>query len=146
MATVRRGTYTDVLTIVEYMRVYHTTSNLKDIEFNTTSMVATINHHVTARDHCVFIAEDSGDICGVLLGSTDCFIFNEKAKWATDTLFVAKQGGKLLLDMFKQWAFDKKVDRIIMGNSSGNVKVDTFYQEEALELTGGMYVFHKEQV
>lgn len=137
---VRRATMNDVGTIVKYLKQYHEEeSNLADIPFDLLSMTHSIEYYIGMPRHVCFLYERDGELLGVLAGSIEEFMFNQKRYWATDLLNVCKQGGAWLLKKFIAWAQLYKVDRIIMGVSTGNERSDMLYEAIGMKRDGGMY-------
>ena len=141
MAGVRRATYNDTTNIVEFLEKYHTEGSvLEDIPFSVRDMTSAVNFYLKMPKHTIFVYEDSGSkLRGVLMGSVEPFMFNIKRFWATDLLFVADAGGAWLLKKFIAWSKLYKVDRIMMGVSTGNDRSDELYNALGLERMGGMY-------
>jgi hypothetical protein len=141
MAT-RLATQNDTPALVKFLEAYHRDdSNLSDIPFDRLSMSKAINYYVSMPKHIVFVYEDAkSTITGVLMGSIEPFMFNEKRKWATDLLHVSTQGGPWLMKRFFAWAKLHKVDRIIMGISTGDPRADQLYTEMGMDRKGGMYM------
>lgn len=138
----RLATIADVGRIVHFLKKYHEEdSNLKDIPFDRRSMVKCTEYHITQPKHACFVYIDDDKLLrGVLMCSIEPFMFNEKRKWATDILNVADAGGAWLVKRFISWAKHHRVDRIIMGVSTGNTRVDELYKAVGFENTGGMYM------
>lgn len=139
MGRVRLATFTEVQEIVDFLERYHLTSNLSDIPFDRNSMRQSVNYHIGMKQHVCYVYDDEG-VAGVLMGSVEPFMFNQKRKWATDTLFIADKGGAQLLKQFHKWAKHYNVDRIVQGVSSGNQRADDLYEILGMERVGGMYV------
>jgi hypothetical protein len=141
MAGVRRATYNDVTTIVEFLEHYHTNGSvLEDIPFSVKDMTGAVNFYLKMPKHVIFIYEDSASkLRGVLMGSVEPFMFNQRRSWATDLLFVSEVGGAWILKKFISWAKLYKVDRIMMGVSTRNERSDDLYHALGLEQMGGMY-------
>ena len=141
MAGVRRATYNDTTNIVEFLEKYHTEGSvLSDIPFNSKDMTSVTNYHLKMPKHVIFIYEDTSEkLRGVLMGSIEPFMFNQRRTWASDLLFVSEQGGAWILKKFIAWARLYNVDRIMMGVSTRNERSDDLYQALGLEHMGGMY-------
>jgi len=136
----RIATQNDVTTIVEFLRNYHENgSNLADIPFDKQSMRHAVEYYITFPKHVCFIYEKNEQLRGVIMGSIEPFMFNEKRKWATDLLNVAQEGGPWLLRRFFEWAKSHRVDRIFMGVSTGNDRSNQLYEAMGMERLGGMY-------
>lgn len=145
MAT-RLATQVDTTEIIEFLRKYHAEdSNLSDIPFDKTSMVKAINYYISMPKHVCFVYVEKGKIDGVFMASIEPFMFNEKRKWATDLLNVANTGGAWLMKRFIAWAKMHRVDRIMMGVSTGNPRSDSLYEAMGLKRTGGMYTMSFEK-
>jgi alkaline phosphatase len=140
MAT-RLATHNDTQTLVKFLENYHRDdSNLQDIPFDKLSMSKAIDYYIGMPKHVVFIYETSDHkLKGVLMGSIEPFMFNEKRKWATDLINVAEQGGAWLMKRFISWAHMHKVDRIIMGISTEDPNADELYEAMQMTRLGGMY-------
>ena len=141
MTGVRRAGFNDTKVIVDFLERYHVDeSNLSDIPFDRKSMTQVTDYYIGTPKHVVFVYVDSSaEIKGVLMGAVEPFMFNQKRLWATDLVFVAKAGGAWLLKKFIAWSRLFKVDRIMMGVSTGNSRSDDLYIALGLERTGGMY-------
>lgn len=142
MAT-RVATHCDTKIIVEFLKKYHENgSNLSDIEFDKLSMTKALDYYIGMPKHIVFVYESKDNqITGVLMGSIEPFMFNEKRKWATDLLNIAEGGGAWLMKRFFAWASMHRVDRIIMGTSTEDSRTDILYTALGGLKLGGMYSF-----
>lgn len=139
----RKATHEDTGNITKFLAQYHVEkSNLQDIPFNKESMTKAIGYYISNPRHVVFVAEDNEEITGVLMGSIEPFVFNEKRHWATDLVFVATKGGAWLLKKFLAWAKLYKVDRIIMGVSTDMERSDELYAAVGMHRVGGMHVLN----
>lgn len=137
--TTRAARIEDVQHIVKYLEEYHYHSNLKDMPFDKRSMSSAVRYYIDTPKHQAFVYTKDNKITGVLLGSIEPFMFNEKRSWATDLLFVADEGGLWLLKRFVAWAKQFGVDRIIMGISSGDDRAHRLYESVGLVYLGNMY-------
>ena len=140
MAT-RLATHSDTQELVKFLAKYHAEdSNLKDIPFSKQSMSKAIGYYIGMPKHAVFVYETEDKvITGVLMGSLEPFMFNERRHWATDLLNVAEMGGSWLMKRFIAWAKMHKVDRVIMGISTDDPRVERLYEAMGMERKGGMY-------
>lgn len=143
MVGTRVATHNDTQRIVDFLKKYHEEgSNLADIPFDRLSMSQCIDYYVGTARHVCFIYEKEKQITGVLMASVEPFMFNKKRKWATDLLNVADEGGAWLVKRFIAWAEMMKVDRIIMGVSTGDERTDGLYKAMGMLPTGGMYLLN----
>lgn len=131
--------------ILDYLEDYHVNgSNLKDVPFSRKDTRKVVEYYMRASDCIALIGEYDGEVKGVLLGGLEPFFFNSKKCYATDMLFVSNGAGLGLLRKFKEWAFSRGADRIMMGVSSGDSRAGDFLELFGFEPTGGMYVLCKE--
>lgn len=139
--TTRVANHNDTQELVKFLEKYHAEdSNLKDIPFDKRSMSKAIDYYIGMPQHIVFVYDSKeSKITGVLMGSIEPFMFNEKRKWATDLLNVGTEGGVWLMKRFFDWAKMHKVDRIIMGISTGDSRVERLYEALGMDRKGGMY-------
>ena len=140
MAGVRRATQVDVKEIIEFLEKYHIEeSNLADIPFDKGTMIRSIEYYLTHPKHVIFVYTVDDKITGILMGNIEPFIFNDKRQWATDLVFAATTGGAWLLKRFINWAKLYKIDRIVMGVSSGSERAGELYTALGMTHIGGMY-------
>lgn len=143
MTGTRVATHADTKKIVSFLKNYHETdSNLSDIPFDRFSMMQCVDYYIGMAKHVCFVYEKDNEITGVLMGSVEPFMFNKKRSWATDILNVAIQGGGWLMKRWISWCKMQKVDRIVMGVSTGDERTDNLYRVMGLERTGGMYMLN----
>jgi hypothetical protein len=124
---------------------HHEAGNYSAYPYNAVLARRTIKEHMTDRDSRAWITVKEVDgkevIVGLLLGQI------APAGWfallqATDTAFIADQGGDLLLSAFVAWCKLRKVARIDMGISAGsgrNPALDRMFRREGFEVSGTMY-------
>lgn len=143
----RVATIADVGRIVSFLKRYHEQdSNLSDIAFDRQSMTQCIEYYIAEPRHVIFIyVTEHKELKGVLAASAEPFMFNKKRRWATDLLNVAEEGGAWLVKRFISWAKAQRVDRIIMGVSTGDERVDLLYEAVGLHRTGGMYMLNTKE-
>lgn len=141
--TTRTATYNDTKNIVDFLQKYHEEGSvLADIPFDRGTMTKAIDYYIGMPKHVVFVNEKDGNVTGVLAGSIEPFMFNEKRKWSTDLLNVADEGGVWLLKRFIEWSKMHKVDRIFMGISTGLERSEALYEAVGLERVGGFYALN----
>ncbi len=144
--SIRTATTNDTQKIVDFLQKYHEErSNLSDIPFDRRTMCNAIDYYIGMPKHTVFVYTDGDAITGVLAGSIEPFMFNDKRKWATDLLNVADKGGVWLLKKFIEWAKMYKVDRIFMGISTGIGRTEGLYEAVGMERVGGFYMMKFEE-
>jgi len=141
--TTRTATCNDTKKIVDFLKEYHENeSNLSDIPFDRGTMTKVIDYYIGMPKHVILVYDKAGDITGVLAGSIEPFMFNEKRKWSTDLLNVSHSGGIWLLKRFIEWSKMHKVDRIFMGISTGMARSEALYEAVGLTRVGGFYVLN----
>lgn len=146
MVGTRVATHNDTAEIIKFLKKYHEEqSNLKDIPFDNKSMTQCVDYYVGMARHVCFVYEKDGEIRGVLMASVEPFMFNKNRKWATDILNIADEGGAWLVKRFIAWANMHKVDRIIMGVSTGLERTNDLYKAMGMTQTGGMFVLNTKE-
>ena len=87
----------------------------------------------------VLIAEEDGQIKGVLLAQMDHFFWS-KEPYASDVHFIATGGGPALLNKFKDWAARKRCKCIIMAVATDDPRAELFLKVSGFERRGGALV------
>lgn len=140
---IRNATFEDLRAIVDFAEKYHQTSDMKGIDFVRMDFLKVIEHYMQARDCFSQVAVGKDDeIVGMLFGTLNPFMFNRKAKWASDLFFISNGAGPALLRRFKEWAEYCGADRVVMGVSSGDPRADRVIELSGFTQTGGMWVCH----
>jgi len=139
---IRPARYTDTRELASFVEKFHKEkSNLGDIPIDRQSLTSFIDYHIGTSKHICYIhvSGDDGEITGFILGGLSPFPHNQKALWATDSMFIADKGGAELLKRFHAWAWANKAKRIFHGVSTGDTRADALYTAIGMERMGGMY-------
>lgn len=140
---VRLATMLDLSDIVAFGKAAMEKSNYAQFPFNSVIARKIGKGMMTSKDSRVWVAEtDGGKLTGFLIGEVGPMPFTHYYS-ATDLLFVADQGGDLLLDAFVEWCKLKGVARIDMGVSAGPEREEAV--RRAFERKGFVYsgpMFH----
>lgn len=137
---IRRASYNDIKSVLDYMEEYHKESSLSDIPFDRKSSFQIVQYYIEHKDSLPLIAvEDDGTLKGLLFGSLEPFFFNQKKSYGTDLMFISGGAGHKLWRKFKDWAFEMGADRVIMGVSSGEQRAGQLLEALGMKQTGGMY-------
>ena len=116
---VRLAKMTDISDIVAFAKQALERTNYREFPFNAVIARKTVKESMTKADARVWVAEDEGRICGLLIGQLWPMPMTHYQS-ASDLAFLADKGGDLLLDAFIAWCkMRKNVVRIDMGISAG---------------------------
>jgi hypothetical protein len=84
--------------------------------------------------------DDSGKLNGFMLGLVESIFYNPRKKYATDLMTAGKWTVKAqLLKAFVRWAEEKKVSRILMGESMGYRRDSGMYEKAGFRRVGGLF-------
>lgn len=116
---VRLATMLDLSDIVAFGKAAMEKSNYASFPFNAVIARKIGKGMMTSKDSRVWVAEtEGGKLTGFLIGEIGPMPFTHYYS-ASDLIFVADQGGDLLLDAFVEWCKLRGVARIDMGVSAG---------------------------
>lgn len=135
---VRGATFYDIAGMVSLGRRMHEKSALADLPFDEDSAKLLGAQCMSLSTHCAFVAEDCGEIVGILLGLVRPFPYLN-ACYATDVLFCAERGGKELMRRFIEWAHERNVDRVVASVTFGGRDPDALYRRLGFQKVGGVY-------
>lgn len=119
---VRLAKPTELSAIVAFGARVAPQTNYAPLGYNAVLARRTAKACMTDKDSRVWVTEDkAGAIRGVLIGQVGPLPFSHYLG-ATDLVFVAEQGGELLLDAYLAWCKLRGVARLDMGISAGPVR------------------------
>lgn len=120
-------------------------SNYAPLKFNSVIARATLRDALREGSMRAFTAWRGERCVGVLIGSISPLPWSAGLT-ATDIVFVADQGGDLLLEKFVEWAKSHRVVRIDMGVSDDATRAgyDRLYARAGFSKAGSMYYWQKE--
>jgi ribosomal protein S18 acetylase RimI-like enzyme len=99
---------------------------------------------IVGKKTCLFVAKESGNIVGILLGQEDEYGYC-KLRYATDIAVYSEAvgAGRKLLQRFAQWAFEeRKVDQMVLGVSHGGksaTQTISMYRRMGYKHVGGVF-------
>lgn len=139
---VRLAKVSDLSDIVAYAKLAHESTNYRVLPFNSVVARRSAKAAMTDANMRVWVAEDEGRICGLLVGQIG-ELPSTHYMGATDLVFYADKGGELLLDAFIEWCkLRRVVARLDMGISSGPERekaVRRFFRSRGFEYSGQMF-------
>lgn len=129
------------------MQEAHLLSIYKDIPLSDEKCRRTIATIVSSPTQFAYVAEKENEVCGVLLGVVDEWIWSRK-KEASDVFFYVNDkcrgSGYFLAKKFLEWAGDRSDVKLIgMANSSGigdSERVEKLFKRLGLKRVGGIYL------
>lgn len=138
---VRTATYQDLNPLVAFAKARHDASDWAVLPFSPTKVRNNIVTMIRTEGMDVLLAEDEGEICGMLLAGIDQFFFNNMT-YATDVHFVAERGGFQILRAFFRWAEERGCRAVIMSvaNSDPEGRVAKFYESCGMQSVGNAFV------
>jgi GNAT superfamily N-acetyltransferase len=138
---IRRGIASDVEPIVQMGVRVHAKSPERAIKVDLVHCRTLVLGMMLSGDGVVLVSVDAtGRLNGFMLGLTEPIFYNPRRKYATDLMTAGKWSTKsALLKAFVQWAKDKKVARILMGESMGYKRDSKMYERAGFQRVGGMY-------
>lgn len=115
-------------------------SNYAPLQYNSVIARKTLRDAMHDRTQRVFTAWRGERCVGLLIGSIYPLPWSAGLT-ATDTVFIADQGGDMLLERFVKWARENKVVRIDMGVSDDGQRAgfDRLFKQQGFDRAGGMY-------
>lgn len=115
-------------------------TNYAPLKFNSVIARKTLRDTVQDRTMRPFTAWRGQRCVGLLIGMLAPLPWSAGLT-ATDLVFVAEQGGDMLLERFVKWARDNKCVRIDMGVSDDGVRAgfDRLFRSEGFTRAGGVY-------
>ena len=141
----RAAKYADVSAVIKYLKGQHEATGWGMIPVNDKVLRTSVVSLIRTQDICdVLIAEEGGEIRGILLVQMDNF-FWAKTPYASDVHFIATGGGPALLNKFKDWAQRRKCNCIIMAVATTDARAEMFLEVSGFERRGGALVCWLEQ-
>lgn len=115
-------------------------SNYAPLKFNSVIARKTLRDMANDRTMRPFTAWRGQRCVGILVGMISPLPWSA-GLCATDLVFVAEQGGDMLLERFVKWARENKCVRIDMGVSDDALRAgyDRLYRREGFNKAGGVY-------
>ena len=143
MIEVREVRPQDVTPLVRFYQASHAESEWSWAPFSAAAARRSINELRKRPDCTAFIALQDGKVCGLLFGTVDSVLYG-RTVYATDMEFYAHNGGKELLEAFRDWATSKgaaiRCHATAHPEQEGRAKAkDRWFQAQGLEKIGGMY-------
>lgn len=120
-------------------------SNYAPLKFNSVIARATLRDTLKDKSMRGFTAWRGERCVGLLIGSIVPLPWSAGLT-ATDIVFIADQGGDLLLQKFVEWAKHNRVVRIDMGVSDEGMRAgyDRFYAKAGFGRAGRLYYWQRE--
>lgn len=138
---VRHASLNDLSAIMEFSREAHDRSvTYKGLGYNAVIWRRTLRDALADPSMVVLIAKRAEAIVGLLVGMRTPMPWSA-GFCASDLVFVAKQGGDLLLAAFVEWCKTRKVRRIDMGVSEpgDDEAKDRLFGSRGFERAGRVY-------
>ena len=136
----REAKYADVGPVFKYLKANHEATGWDIIPINDKTLRISIVSMIRTQEIAdVLIAEEDGEIRGVLLATMDNF-FWAKEPYASDVHFIATGGGPALLNKFKDWAQRRKCKCIVMAIATMDSRAEMFLKVSGFERRGGALV------
>jgi len=136
----RTAKYADVSGVFKYLKTHHESTGWGLIPINDKTLRTSIVSMIRTQDIAdVLIAEEDGEIRGVLLATMDNFFWS-KEPYASDVHFIATGGGPALLNNFKDWAQRRKCKCIVMAVATHDPRAEMFLKISGFERQEGALV------
>lgn len=128
VVNIRCATLNDIKGLVEFGIEFKQQKNiLEEIEINIEDISLWFANCITTPGTCVFLAEDDKGICGFIVLTEMACPWNNRHRYLTDLLFLARKGGIKLIRAAKVLAKKRNYAKVVLSTSSRKERSDKFF-------------------
>jgi predicted GNAT superfamily acetyltransferase len=137
----RVATYADLARLVKLCKRQHEKNDWNFLPFSSAKVKENLVTMIRTPGMEVLVAEQDGELCGLLLAGLDQFFMNNQW-YATDVHFVADRGGRELLKLFFRWAQQHGAKACVMGVATADPegRIARFYAACGMQQVGTAWV------
>ena len=137
---IRKGALEDIDKIMELSRRAHEESPYRAHACDEDHIRRMVLLALTMPNFCVFLAEENGEIVGMVVGALSNNAFGMMTASDLITYSTRPGPGAFLYRRFLQWARSGPAVLITVSNSWGEARFDDFLSKNGLKQVGGLFV------